>query len=104
MAIVLEGDGDDAFASGDDISEFAEHRSTAPDEARFMATALAAFDAPAECAKPVVAALAGFCFGGAMQLAAACDARICGRGSRFSVPASKQGVGYPMSGVARFVE
>jgi enoyl-CoA hydratase len=103
-SIVLEGEGDQAFASGDDISEFAEHRSTAADEARFMATALAAFDAPADCFKPVVAAIGGFCFGGAMQLAMACDVRICGRGSRFSVPASKLGVGYPMAGVARFVE
>ena len=30
-SIVLEGEGDQAFASGDDISEFAEHRSTAAD-------------------------------------------------------------------------
>lgn len=101
--IVIEGDGDIAFASGDDISEFALLRSTAADEAKFMATAVAAFDAPIACGKPVVAAIEGFCFGGAMQLAAGCDIRICGEGARFSVPAVKLAVGYPLEGVARFV-
>jgi len=102
-AVVLEGAGDIAFASGDDISEFDRYRSTPADEAVFMATALAAFSSPIKCAKPVVAAVSGFCMGGGMQLAAACDARICGRNAKFAVPASRLGVGYPVDGIARFV-
>jgi len=101
--IVIEGAGDAAFAVGDDISEFASLRSTTADEARYMECALAAFNAPATCSKPVIAAISGYCLGGGMQLAAACDIRICGEDARFAVPASKLGVGYPMEGIARFV-
>jgi enoyl-CoA hydratase/carnithine racemase len=101
--IVVQGAGEVAFASGDDITEFEALRSTPADEALFMAKAMLAFNAPAACSKPVVAAINGFCFGGGMQLAAACDIRICGEDARFAIPATKLGISYPMEGIARFV-
>ncbi len=44
-----------------------------------------ATDAVAECRKPVVCALHGWCIGGGLDLAAACDIRLCSADARFSL-------------------
>lgn len=43
------------------------------------------FDMVERCSKPVIAAVAGPCIGGGVDLAAACDIRLCSRDARFSV-------------------
>ena len=47
-----------------------------------------------ECPKPTIAMIRGFCMGGGMGTAVACDLRIASDDSRFGVPAAKLGVGY----------
>lgn len=39
----------------------------------------------ARCRKPVIAAIHGWCIGGGMNLAAACDFRLCSQDARFSL-------------------
>jgi len=51
--------------------------------------------------KPTIAAIKGFCIGGGMGLAVACDLRICEDRSRFAVPAARLGVGYGFAGIRR---
>ncbi len=43
------------------------------------------FDSVAACRKPVIAAIAGWCIGGGVDLIAACDVRIASSTARFSV-------------------
>ncbi|MGX7732164.1 enoyl-CoA hydratase/isomerase family protein [Rhodococcus sp. 2H158] len=68
-----------------------EHRMTAAEER------LAAFP------KPTVAAVEGYCVGGGMQLALACDLRLASECARFGVTPAKLGIVYPPRTVARLV-
>ncbi|MBK7399685.1 MAG: crotonase/enoyl-CoA hydratase family protein [Myxococcales bacterium] len=43
------------------------------------------FDCLADGPKPVIAALHGWCIGGGLDLATACDVRVCSKDARFSV-------------------
>ncbi|MEL6343233.1 MAG: crotonase/enoyl-CoA hydratase family protein [Myxococcota bacterium] len=44
-----------------------------------------AISAAERCSKPVIAAIHGWCIGGGLDLAAACDVRICSQQARFSL-------------------
>ena len=101
--IAIAGDGDRAFASGADISEFEERRSAAEarDEYERVATEMAS--ALLRTVKPTVAVIKGICFGGGLGLAANCDMRIARDDAKFCVPAARLGLGYRYSGVERLV-
>lgn len=101
--VVLSGDGNKAFASGADISEFATHRDDPEQSARFSAAVHAAQEALSNCRHPTVAIIRGVCMGGGMTLAMACDLRYCTNGARFRMPAGRVGLGYDSDGIKRFV-
>ncbi|MGA8171763.1 MAG: enoyl-CoA hydratase [Methylocystis sp.] len=83
------------FCSGADISEFSTLRATAEGSRAYEKINVDAFDALARLSKPVIAAIGGFCMGGGMGLAAACDIRVATEGTVFGIPAGRLGVGYP---------
>lgn len=93
--VVLTGAPSLPFCSGADISEFSTVRATAEGGRAYEQSNVDAFDALSRLGKPVIAAIAGFCMGGGMGLAAACDLRIAAEGSIFGIPAGRLGVGYP---------
>lgn len=94
-AVVLSGAPALPFCSGADISEFSTVRATAEGGRAYEQANVDAFDALSSLSKPAIAAISGFCMGGGLGLAAACDLRIAAEGSLFGVPAGRLGVGYP---------
>lgn len=93
--IILRGAGDATFVAGADISEFATHRRDARNAQSYEDANVAAFDAIRQSAKPTIAMIRGFCIGGGVGLAAACDLRFAAHGSSFGIPAAKLGLAYP---------
>lgn len=101
--IVLVGDGDKAFVSGADVSQFGAERTDPAAQQRYNEVVEAAYVAPARATKPVIAQIRGICMGGGLGLAAACDIRICADDARFRMPAGRLGLGYSQTGVHRFL-
>ncbi len=93
--LIVRGEGGQ-FASGGDIAEFAGFRF---DEARlrdFHENIVApALHAMLACDLPLLAQIEGNCIGGGLEIAACCDIRVCGDGSRFGAPIAK--LGFPMA-------
>jgi enoyl-CoA hydratase/carnithine racemase len=90
--IVLRGAGERAFSPGNDIGEFANERSNkaqAREYGAFMHETARILDA---CPIPIVAQIHGICVGGGLEIAALCDLRICGEGSRFGAPIKNLGL------------
>ena len=57
-----------------------------------------------DCPLPTIAMIQGACIGGGLQIAIACDLRICGATSRFGAPLQKIGVVMPFPEIAYLVE
>ncbi|MDP1647346.1 MAG: enoyl-CoA hydratase-related protein [Rubrivivax sp.] len=90
--VVLRGAGGKAFAPGNDIAEFETERSSFDQGKAYGAVLHGALGAIADCRHPTVALIEGICVGGGLEIAALCDIRICGEGSRFGVPINKLGL------------
>lgn len=90
--LILRGAGEKSFSPGNDIAEFATERANREQAiayGRDMHQTAAALEA---CRHPIVAQIHGICVGGGLELAALCDIRICGEGSRFGAPIKNLGL------------
>jgi len=77
-------------SAGVDLNEFAVGT---PDTIRRLIGALAdACAAARRCPKPVAMAIQGHCFGGALELACACDFRAAARGALLAMPEVTLGI------------
>lgn len=101
--VVLRGAGDKAFAVGADISEFDRNRASETQVAAYEAATSAAYRAIATLPKPVIALIHGYCIGGGLAVALACDLRYADEASRFAIPAARLGLGYGAEGTGRLV-
>ncbi len=102
--VAFRGAGSEAFSAGADISEF--------DTVRAQKSAVAAYDglldevlhAIQDSRKPSLAMIHGFCMGGGLEVALACDLRYCGRSAQFGIPAARLGLAYNIEGHKRLLE
>jgi enoyl-CoA hydratase/carnithine racemase len=102
--IVVSGAGGKAFVSGADISEFKEKRANEQAAAEYAKISEAARVRLNETLKPTIAMIRGYCIGGGLATALACDIRIAAEGSRFGIPAAKLGLGYAYEGVKKLID
>ena len=87
--LVFTGTGD-SFASGADLREIANVTvETAPEFARYGQSLMAKIDA---LPQRTIAAINGWCFGGALDLALSCDVRIASPNAKFAHPGAGLGI------------
>jgi enoyl-CoA hydratase/carnithine racemase len=101
-AIVLSGSGAD-FSVGADISEFDTIRDNREQSAAYEISVDACSAAIADVAKPVIAAISGYCLGGGCHLALACDFRFASHGARIGIPSAKLSIVYGVKSVQRLL-
>jgi enoyl-CoA hydratase/carnithine racemase len=102
--VAFRGAGTEAFSAGADISEF--------DQIRAQKSAVAEYDSLLDevlhsiqgSPKPSVAMIHGFCMGGGLEVALACDLRYCGESAQFGIPAARLGLAYNIEGHKRLLE
>ena len=93
--IVVRGAGGH-FAAGADISEFGVVRHDEASGRRFHLEILGpAIEAVRQVPQPTIAAIEGYCVGGGLEIAVACDLRIAAADARLGAPVGK--VGFPFA-------
>jgi len=91
-AIVLRGAGDRAFVAGADIKEFPALREAAAGEGGSARGIQKVSLAVERMRTPVVVAVHGFCLGGGLELAMACDVRVAAEDAQLGQPEIKLGL------------
>lgn len=101
-AIILTGAGGN-FSVGADISEFEKIRSNVAESKTYEVAVDASSDAIADCPKPVIAVLNGYCLGGGCHLAMACDFRYAHTDTSIGIPAAKLSIVYGVRSTQRLL-
>ena len=86
--IVVTGAGDKAFAAGTDIAQFRDFKS-GEDGIGYERKMDATLEIIERCTVPTIAAVSGFCTGGGIAIAGACDFRIAAANAQFGVPIAR---------------
>jgi enoyl-CoA hydratase/carnithine racemase len=84
----FQGAGGEAFVAGTDIAQFASFAS-GDDGIAYERQIDATIQLLANLPKPTVAVVQGWCIGGGLAIASACDFRIATPGSKFGVPIAR---------------
>lgn len=95
-AVILEGRGDN-FSAGADVNEFDE-------ESSHSLTPVRMYDAIEEYGAPVIAKIEGYCLGGGLELALACDFLFAAEDSEFGFPEIEHGLCPGAGGTVRLVK
>ena len=90
-AVVLSGAGHKAFTAGADINEMAAI-TTAAEARAFIGQLQRCCAAIRDLPVPVIARIHGYCFGGGLEMAAACDVRIAAEEATFGMQEVKIGI------------
>jgi len=99
-AIILCG-ADRDFCVGADIAEFSQVRKDVAQAKEYEVAVDACCDAIYTINKPTLAAIKGYCLGGAVHLAISCDFRFSSKGAIFGIPAAKLSIVYGVKGTRK---
>src|SRR6185295_5177987 len=102
--VAFRGAGTAAFSAGADISEFDRIRSQDSAVAEYDDLLDRVLHSIQDSRKPSLAMIHGFCMGGGLEIALACDLRYCGESGQFGIPAAKLGLAYNVEGHKRLLE
>ena len=102
--LVLSGAGGKSFVAGADISQFENSRATAEAQAHYNARTRAVYRLVENFPKPTIAMIHGYCIGGGLNLACACDLRVCSDKASFGMPAARLALGYPFEAIKRLTD
>lgn len=93
---IVTGAGEKAFSAGADLRALGEfYRAMTPLQRRHRAEtqpALGGLTRNLEVWKPIIAAVNGYCFGGGLELALACDIRIASENAQFGLTETSWGI------------
>ena len=101
--VVFSGEGEKAFVSGADISQFEDMRAAKEAVKKYEVIAEAALEGIYEFGKATLALIRGYCIGGGVNVAIACDIRLAANNATFSIPATRLGLGYRFSAMRNLV-
>jgi enoyl-CoA hydratase/carnithine racemase len=100
IRVVIVRGNERCFSTGMDLDDLAGATAIA-DTQRALAVARDANAAIERCPKPVVAAIAGWCLTGGLELALACDIRIAADTARFGITSARIGTVAGVGGTQR---
>ncbi len=102
--IVLSGEGDKAFVSGADVSQYEKQRSSAEGIQYYEEIAGRVQERFQSCDKVTIAMIRGYCLGAGVNIALSCDLRLAADDARLGIPAAKLGLGYRASSLKNLVD
>ncbi len=91
------------FVAGADISEFRTMRQNGSSGMEYDRNTEDALSALVQIPKPTIAAIEGFCIGGGVSIAVACDFQVAHPDAKFQIPAARLGISYPLGSLGRLV-
>lgn len=102
LVVIVIGEGGRAFSAGADLKEMTRIDGEGKAD-RFAG--LLHTDGIAECSKPVIAAIDGYCLAGGLELALRCDIRVATAKSTFGLPEPRRSLlaGYGLHNLSRMV-
>lgn len=100
--LLVRGRGDH-FCAGADIAELGTSLATDTAAVAYRSLNAAAEAALASAPMPTVAVIDGACIGGGVQLALACDLRVCTTRARIGITAGRLGISFPAPSLERLV-
>jgi len=101
---VLTGAGDKSFCSGYDLGSIPSGKNARPSSEAHKDSFETVMDRLEAMRMPTLCALNGGVYGGATDMALACDFRLGVKGMRFFMPAARFGLHYYPSGLRRYTQ
>ena len=102
--VAFRGAGTAAFSAGADISEFESNRAREESVGQYDKLLDEVLHSIQDSRKPSLAMIYGYCLGGGLEIALACDLRYCGASAQLGIPAAKLGLAYNVEGHKRLLE